>query len=71
MNLKTKLSLLLPALSLGLALAFGPVALQAQTAPATLRITPAALEIGEGGRRLYFRRYETSKGSDWSQPLRP
>jgi hypothetical protein len=48
MNLKTKLSLLLPALTLGLALAVGPAALQAQTAPATLRITPATLEIGEG-----------------------
>jgi len=48
MNVKTKLSLLLPALSLGLALAVGPAALQAQTAPATLRITPATLEIGEG-----------------------
>jgi hypothetical protein len=48
MNLKTKLSLLLPALTLGLALAFGPAAVQAQIAPATLRVTPATIEIGEG-----------------------
>ena len=39
--------------------------------PASLKSPARALEIGEGGRRLYFRRYETSKGSDWSQPLRP
>ena len=43
-HLKNKL----PFILLALALSFGPAALQAQIAPATLRITPAMLEIGEG-----------------------
>ena len=38
--------------------------------PASLKSPAREIEVGEGGKRLYFKRYEASNGGDWSQPLR-